>query len=151
MQPEALLAQFDSEVATRCDLIRANAAAVSENLRSALELTLLGIPECVRGMPLRVLMEAFDGDIQRAAAHCAPAFATQAGSGPATQTAKGAKGRREPVSPPPRGAPRARAPTKQGAANENAAARVCESPGDRGLGTQTRIPARQAGRSPKRN
>jgi hypothetical protein len=141
MQPATLLAQFDSEVAARCDLIRTNAEAVSENLQSALEITLLGIPECVRQMPLRVLMETFDGDIQRAAAHFAPGPATQAGF--ATQIPKGARGRREPAT-------RARAYPKQGAWNENAAARLWESSGARGLGTQTRIPARPPGSSPKK-
>jgi hypothetical protein len=65
-QSESLIASFDLEVKNRCDMIRSNAENIAANLQSALELTLMAIPECVRKMPLKILMEKFDGDIQRA-------------------------------------------------------------------------------------
>jgi hypothetical protein len=85
MSAELLLAQFGSEVMTRCKLIRTNADAVAVNLQSAMELVLIGIPECVRKMPLRIVMKTFEGDIQQAAAHFSPAAFTQLGSGTGTQ------------------------------------------------------------------
>jgi hypothetical protein len=149
MSAELLLAQFDSEVATRCELIRTNADAVAENLRSAMELTLIGIPECVRKMPLRVLMESFNGDIQEAAAHFSPAVLIQLG--PGTQLGKSFRARREPATPPPKGSPRAKVAAKQaGVASENAAARICDSPGERSHPAHPKSPAKLPGRSPKK-
>lgn len=71
MNREAILADFDQEVKSRCELIHVNAENVSANLQSALELTLLAIPELVRKMPVKELMEKFDGDIQKAASYFA--------------------------------------------------------------------------------
>ena len=71
MTNDSILADFDQEVKSRCELIRVNAENVSANLQSALDLTLLAIPELVRKMPVKELMEKYDGDIQKAAAHCA--------------------------------------------------------------------------------
>lgn len=62
-----LITEFDREVDSRCELIRANAENISANLLSALELTLHAIPDVVRKMPVKTLMEMFDGDIQKAA------------------------------------------------------------------------------------
>ncbi|KAH0795284.1 hypothetical protein GPJ56_000733 [Histomonas meleagridis] len=67
MDQETLLADFDKEVASRCELIRANAENICANLQSSLELTLLAIPESVRKMPLKMLITDFGGDTQRAA------------------------------------------------------------------------------------
>ncbi|OHT09933.1 hypothetical protein TRFO_21019 [Tritrichomonas foetus] len=69
MNSESVLADFDQEVKSRCELIRVNAENVSANLQSALDLTLLAIPELVRKMPVKELMEKFDGDIQKAATY----------------------------------------------------------------------------------
>jgi hypothetical protein len=148
MNPEVMLAQFDNEVATRCELIRTNAETVTANLQSALDLTLLGIPDCVRNMPLKVLMQNFDGDIQQAAAHFSPAAFTQLGSGPATQLWKG---KREPITTPSKGSPKTKLATKHGALpNENAATRAWDSPGTRGFGSPVKTAVRQGGKSPKK-
>jgi hypothetical protein len=143
MSGESLLAQFDSEVISRCELIQATANAAMGNLRSTLELTLLGIPECVRKMPIRVLIGTFDGDIQRAVIHFSAPVVTQLGSGPGTQHGRVGKNHREPISPPPRISPRGKLHTKQwGVGNENASIRASDSPGERSLTTQTRTRVR---------
>jgi hypothetical protein len=148
MNPEVMLAQFDSEVATRCELIHTNAETVTANLQSALDLALLGIPDCVRKMPLKVLMQNFDGDIQQAASYFSPVVSTQLESGPATQLGKG---KREPITTPSKGSPKTKLGTKHGALpNENAATRAWDSPAARGLGTPIKTPVRQGGKSPKK-
>ena len=67
MNTDSILLDFDQEVKNRCELIRVNAENVSANLQSALDLTLLAIPEFVRKMPVKELMEKYNGDIQKAA------------------------------------------------------------------------------------
>lgn len=67
MNTDTILLDFDQEVKNRCELIRVNAENVSANLQSALDLTLLAIPEYVRKMPVKELMEKYNGDIQKAA------------------------------------------------------------------------------------
>lgn len=72
MEAEAIIENFDQEVENRCRLIRSNAENVSANLLSSLDLTLLAIPENVRKMPVRVLMNSFGGDLQKASAYYQP-------------------------------------------------------------------------------
>lgn len=67
MNTDSILLDFDQEVKNRCELIRVNAENVSANLQSALDLTLLAIPENVRKMTVKELMEKYHGDIQKAA------------------------------------------------------------------------------------
>lgn len=67
----ALIVEFDREVDSRCELIRTNAENIGANLLSTLDLTLQAIPERVRKMPVKELMEKFNGDIQKAADYCA--------------------------------------------------------------------------------
>lgn len=60
---------FDKEVEARCAFIRSHAENLSTNMLCALDLALMGIPENVRKMPVKQLMEEFGGDIIKAAQH----------------------------------------------------------------------------------
>lgn len=66
MDYNELITDFENEVSNRCKLINANTENVCANLRSSLELTLLSIPEVVRTMPIKQLMNEFNGNIQKA-------------------------------------------------------------------------------------
>lgn len=114
---EGIIAEFDKEVENRCALIRSNAENISANLQSALDLTLLAIPECVRKMPVKALMENFNGDIQKAAAYFVP-HSTQRKKTPTVQS-KTTKTKKEVPTPPskapiPRAKPAARPMTTTG-------------------------------------
>jgi hypothetical protein len=136
MEGEAALAQFDGEVAARCELIRTNAETVVANLRAAVELALVGIPECVRTMPLKVLMERFNGDMQQAAAHFAPDVVAHGGEFE----------KRGPPTPPKAGLRGKHSAKQVYSTSENAAVRACQSP----VVTAAKAHARPQGKSAKR-
>lgn len=71
-----LIKDFDNEVANRCKLIREGAENVSNNMLNALDLTLLSIPECVRKMTVKALVQNFNGDMQKAVQYFAPQKST---------------------------------------------------------------------------
>ena len=61
-----ILENFDKEVECRCKFIRSHSENLSINMLSALDLALMGIPENVRKMPIKTLMEKYNGDIIKA-------------------------------------------------------------------------------------
>jgi hypothetical protein len=127
---------FDAEVEDRCQKIRENGERVAATMQCWLDITLLGIPEHVRHMSVKDVMEKYDGDIQKAAACFAPPVPKAARPGP-------------PPTPPRKPSTPKSKHTKQTPGNENMTTRALESP--RGLGAQTRIPMRQQiPKSPRR-
>ena len=123
LEQDCIIAEFDKEVENRCALIRSNAENISANLQSALDLTLLAIPECVRKMPVKALMENFNGDIQKAAAYFVPR-GTQKKKTPSVQ-AKTTKTKKEVPTPPSKSPiPRAKPATRQGTAPGHSRAAV---------------------------
>ena len=62
-----VLNNFDKEVECRCKFIRSHSENLSINMLSALDLALMGIPEPVRKMPVKTLIEKYNGDIIKAA------------------------------------------------------------------------------------
>ncbi|OHT04468.1 hypothetical protein TRFO_06379 [Tritrichomonas foetus] len=71
-EANSLIQEFDQEVDKRCKMIRSSAENTSDNMRNALGLILGSIPECVRKMPLKALVQNFNGDIQAATAYFCP-------------------------------------------------------------------------------
>lgn len=67
-----LILEFDQEAAARKEVIIKNMEAAKNNMINALELSLLSIPEAVRKMPMKKLVEEFGGDIQKAACSLVP-------------------------------------------------------------------------------
>ena len=72
-ETNTLITEFDEEVEKRCKLMRSSAENTCENMLNSLGLILSSIPECVRSMPLKALIQNFDGDIQAATACFTPA------------------------------------------------------------------------------
>ena len=62
-----VLKNFDKEVECRCQFIRSHSENLSINMLSALDFALMGIPEPVRKMPVKTLIEKYNGDIIQAA------------------------------------------------------------------------------------
>ncbi|EAY04525.1 hypothetical protein TVAG_244260 [Trichomonas vaginalis G3] len=65
--PAQLILEFDQETASRKEVILKNMETAINGMLNALELTLLSIPDSVRKMPMKRLVEEFGGDIQKAA------------------------------------------------------------------------------------
>lgn len=60
---EGILTGFDNEVNERCMLIRTQCDNLITSIRGSFDIALIGIPEPVKKMPLRQLMEEYNGDI----------------------------------------------------------------------------------------
>lgn len=71
-EANSLIIEFDQEVEKRCKMIISNAENTSDNMLNALGLILGSIPDCVRQMPLKALVQNFNGDIQAATAYFTP-------------------------------------------------------------------------------
>lgn len=91
--PEAnsLIIEFDQEVEKRCKMIITNAENTSDNMLNALGLILGSIPDCVRQMPLKALVQNFNGDIQAATAYFTPNVQTMSKTQKPTSPKKGKK------------------------------------------------------------
>lgn len=91
--PEAnsLIVEFDQEVEKRCKMIMANAENTSDNMLNALGLILGSIPDCVRQMPLKALVQNFNGDIQAATAYFSPNMQTMSKTQKSASPKKGKK------------------------------------------------------------
>ena len=74
-EANSLIQEFDQEVDKRCKMIKSSAENTSDNMMNALQLILGSIPECVRKMPLKALVQNFNGDITAASAYFAPSSA----------------------------------------------------------------------------
>ena len=67
-----ILKEYDKESQTQIDGIRSNVESVIEEMKAALDLSLLSIPPSVRKMSMRVLIAEYGGCIDKAAAALAP-------------------------------------------------------------------------------
>ncbi|KAK8893637.1 hypothetical protein M9Y10_022062 [Tritrichomonas musculus] len=90
-EANSLIVEFDQEVEKRCKMIISNAENTSDNMLNALGLILGSIPDCVRQMPLKALVQNFNGDIQAAAAYFAPNVQTMSKSQKIGSPKKGKK------------------------------------------------------------
>ncbi|EAY10424.1 hypothetical protein TVAG_271150 [Trichomonas vaginalis G3] len=70
--PAQLIQEFDQEAASRKEVILKNMEAAINNMLNALEISLLSIPDSVRKIPMKRLVEEFGGDIQKAACALIP-------------------------------------------------------------------------------
>ena len=61
-----LIEDFDKEVNERSNLILKNMENFKDNMLNSLELTLLSIPENIRKMSMKILIEKYEGNIQKA-------------------------------------------------------------------------------------
>ena len=68
----SIISEYDTESATQINGIKSNVESVIEEMKAALELTLLSIPPSVRKMPLKTLITEYNGSIEKAAAALAP-------------------------------------------------------------------------------
>ena len=71
-QENALIAEFDSEVKTRVEMMQKNTENTAQNMKNALDLILTSLPACIRQMPMKALIMNFGGDIQKATAYFTP-------------------------------------------------------------------------------
>ena len=67
-----ILTEYDKETKTQIDGIRANVENVIEEMKAALDLSLLSIPPSVRKMSMQVLLSEYGGCIEKATAALAP-------------------------------------------------------------------------------
>ena len=67
-----ILREYDKESQTQIDGIRSNVESVIEEMKAALDLSLLSIPPSVRRMSMRTLIKEYGGCIDKAAAALAP-------------------------------------------------------------------------------
>ena len=67
-----ILTEFDKETKTQIEGIRANIEGVIEEMKAALDLSLLSIPPSVRKMSIKTLITEYGGSIEKAASALAP-------------------------------------------------------------------------------
>ena len=58
--------EFDQEVNNRCYAIQAHAENLVNNMKCALDIALLSIPDIIKKMPIKRFIEEFGGDIEKA-------------------------------------------------------------------------------------
>ena len=90
-ETNSLITEFDEEVEKRCRLMRSSAENTCENMLNSLGLILSSIPDCVRGMPLKALVQNFNGDIQAATAYFNPSTVQTLPRSPKTSPKRGKK------------------------------------------------------------
>ena len=61
-----LITQYDEEIEQRCSILKLHSENLINNMLCSLDIALSSIPESIRKLPLKVLMEDFNGDLEKA-------------------------------------------------------------------------------------